>query len=90
MDWSALIPSIAEGATSFGLLVLLFIALTKGWLVTAREAESYRENAQIWKDAYDAKVEKDSISRAQFDELLEASKTTRAFIDAFMRQVGDQ
>jgi hypothetical protein len=87
MDWETIVPSVADGATTIGLLVLLFVGLAKGWIVTRREAETYRENEAIWRDAYNAKSAADNITREQFNELLESSKTTRAFIESFMKAV---
>jgi len=82
-----LTAALVQGGGTVGMLTFLFVALAKGWLVTRREADSYRENEQIWRAAYDAKVAADSMTKEQFNELLEGSRTSRAFIESFMKAV---
>jgi hypothetical protein len=69
------------------MVALLALGLARGWIITAREANLHRESAQMWKAAYDTKMAADTMTRAQFDELLEGSRTSRAFIESFMKAV---
>jgi hypothetical protein len=85
-NWQAIL-SAADGVGTVGIAVLVLVALLRGWLITPREAKLYRENEKIWRDAYNAKVAADTITREQFDELFEGVKLSRSFIEAFMKSV---
>jgi hypothetical protein len=68
-----------------GLVLLAIVSVFRGWLVTRREADSYRTDRDAWKTAYEKERDARKEQGDQLVELLETAKATEQLLNAIPR-----
>lgn len=81
------VPFTIDQVGTVSLMLAFIIALVRGWLVTKREADSYRHDRDNWRTAYENETKVNDTQTRQLDQLLDASKTSRAFLEGIQKVI---
>lgn len=94
MDWLAgLSPAWLANGPAIGLLVMIFIAVIRGWLLPrgthdemlklhAERLSEERTRGDQWRTAWEAERQRADELEQQFKLVLESAKTTNAMIES--------